>query len=80
MSNTEKWNKWLKDYGLAHKAEQIAAYTRSSIRMVAKQNADEEIPIGHSKIGGCPDVPTDFVWPYTNGTIRDRCISFANYM
>lgn len=66
MSNTEKWNKWLKDYGLAHKAEQIAAYTRSSIRMVAKQNADEEIPIGHSKIGGCPDVPTDFVWPYTN--------------
>lgn len=78
MSNTEKWNKWLKDYGLAHKAEQIAAYTRSSIRMVAKQNADEEIPIGHSKIGGCRMFPQILCGHIR--TIRDRCISFANYM
>lgn len=32
------------------------------LRVKPAKNEDE-IPIGHSKLGGCPDLPIDFVWP-----------------
>ncbi|MBR2251653.1 MAG: DUF1963 domain-containing protein [Neisseriaceae bacterium] len=36
---------------------------RPEIR-VHYQMSSGNLPIGASKIGGCPDVPADFVWPY----------------
>ena len=39
---------------------------RPEIR-VHYQMSSGNLPIGASKIGGCPDVPADFVWPYVTG-------------
>ena len=39
---------------------------RSEIRVHYQINKGT-LPIGASKIGGCPDVPNDFVWPYVTG-------------
>lgn len=65
MSNAEKLKKGLKEFGLNHKAEELLPLAKESIRMMVNQIPEEKIQIGSSKIGGCPDVPSDFSWPYT---------------
>ncbi|GAB0171562.1 hypothetical protein LSPCS325_49990 [Lysinibacillus sp. CTST325] len=66
MSNVEKLKKGLKEFGLEHKAEELLPLAKESIRMMVSQIPEEKIQIGNSKIGGCPDVPSDFLWPHTN--------------
>lgn len=66
MSNAENLKKLFKEFGLEHKTKQLLSFARDSIRMYVNHCSDEDIPMGHSKIGGCPDVPTDFSWPYKN--------------
>lgn len=39
---------------------------RPEIRIQFKK-AEVALPVGVSKIGGCPDVPADFVWPRVQG-------------
>ena len=39
---------------------------RPEIRIQFKK-AEVPLPVGVSKIGGCPDVPADFVWPRVKG-------------
>ena len=62
----EKLRSALHAFELGEVAEQILQFSKNSIRATTTPTADDAIQIGHSKIGGAPDVPTDFVWPYTN--------------
>ena len=62
----EKLRAALHAFELGEVAEQILQFAKNSIRVTTIPTADDTIQIGHSKIGGAPDVPTDFVWPYTN--------------
>ena len=39
---------------------------RPEIRIYFKK-AEQPLALGVSKIGGCPDVPADFVWPCVAG-------------
>ncbi|WP_342512121.1 hypothetical protein MKY34_16005 [Sporosarcina sp. FSL K6-1522] len=59
----EKLRTALHSFGLEEAAEQILQFAKRSIRAIATPTADEDIRMGHSKIGGVPDTPTDFVWP-----------------
>jgi hypothetical protein len=36
---------------------------RPALRMVTGRASDEQLPVGASKIGGLPDLPSDFPWP-----------------
>jgi len=62
----EKLRAALLDFELGEVAEQILQFAKNSIRVTTIPTADDTIQIGHSKIGGAPDVPTDFVWPHTS--------------
>lgn len=62
----EKLRTALYDFELGEVAEQILQFAKKSIRASAIPTADDAIQIGQSKIGGTPDVPTDFIWPHTN--------------
>ncbi|WP_053485656.1 YwqG family protein [Lysinibacillus sp. FJAT-14745] len=61
----DKLRKALHDFELEEAAEQILQFAKNSIRAIATPTADEDIRMGHSKIGGAPDTTTDFVWPKT---------------
>ncbi len=50
----------------------------AKLRQVARQEikitfgqTDEPLPVGCSRIGGRPDVPSDFVWPTYEGSSYD---------
>ncbi|GLC87110.1 YwqG family protein [Lysinibacillus piscis] len=61
----EKLRAALHDFELGEATEQILQFATNSIRATATPTADDNLQIGHSKIGGAPDVPTDFSWPQT---------------
>lgn len=42
---------------------EFKAMMKSSIRIHLSKRAEEDIPIGASKIGGMPDLPIDATWP-----------------
>ncbi|MBQ9682276.1 MAG: DUF1963 domain-containing protein [Neisseriaceae bacterium] len=55
---------------MSSKAQEILAWLEKNRRpeiRVHYQISQGNLPIGASKIGGCPDVPSDFVWPYVTG-------------
>lgn len=61
-------DKLLKEYNLVHKKEDLLKITASSIGMVKELVDEVDIPIGHSKFGGLPDLPAHFSFPkYHNG-------------
>ncbi len=39
-------------------------YKKNAIRLVSKKATESSISIGSSKLGGLPDVPKNFEWPY----------------
>ena len=45
---------------------QLIALLRPAIALTATRTHDAQIPLGASKFGGAPDVPSDFVWPMWN--------------
>ena len=57
---------------LAPHAAQIEALLRPGIAINTEAAPDDEIEIGSSKIGGLPDAPRDFAWPF----FRDEPLSF----
>lgn len=65
MSSVEKLKKGLKEFGLEHKTEELLPLAKESIRMMVNQIPEEKIQIGGSKVGGRPDVPSNFSWPHT---------------
>ena len=57
----------IENNGLGKYRDDILRYTRNTIFVKPQRVADEsEIPIGHTKMGGNPDLPPDFVWPTYN--------------
>lgn len=61
-------DKLLKEYNLVPQKEDLLKIAASSIG-IGKEIANEaDIPIGHSKFGGLPDLPAHFSFPkYHNG-------------
>ena len=51
--------------GLSRFYEQMKPYLRNSVRLTPEKCGDEQIAVGASKFGGCPDLPPDTAW-FTN--------------
>jgi uncharacterized protein (TIGR02996 family) len=49
--------------GFAELKEPALRLARPALRMKKKKASDNKIPVGASKIGGLPDLPSDFPWP-----------------
>jgi uncharacterized protein YwqG len=62
----------LEEAGLGGYAEDWELLVRPSIRLVPSSAEGPEIPVGASKLGGEPDLPSTFQWP----TFRGRPQSF----
>jgi uncharacterized protein YwqG len=64
MLNRETLAGWIDELGLTHLKETILATLRPSIRItLSTVDSEDSIPVGASKFGGLPDLPSDFVWP-----------------
>jgi len=53
----------VKKHGLQKAAKKIRSAARSSICISAKKADEDKMPLGRSKIGGRPDLPSKFKWP-----------------
>ncbi len=53
--------------GLAWVLKDIDFLAKDSIRLHTKLAGEYDLSIGASRIGGVPDVPSDFKWPERNG-------------
>lgn len=53
----------LAEAGFAAFADRIIGSSRSAALLSCKPEDDEEIPVGASKVGGSPDLPSHFSWP-----------------
>jgi uncharacterized protein YwqG len=65
--DVEAFRERLVSVGLAARADALAALARPSILLKGEPVDDASIEIGMSKLGGCPDLPADFVWPSWRG-------------
>jgi uncharacterized protein YwqG len=52
--------------GLSRISNQVLSLTKSSIRFITTKSSDTNIPLGASKIGGCPDLPLSYSFPEWN--------------
>lgn len=50
-------------HGLSRVFETLRPFARSAVRIFPKAQADDSIPVGASKYGGCPDLPAVVDWP-----------------
>lgn len=48
-------------------AEELIAKSRPALALVREPSDDDDIAIGASKLGGCPDLPPGFEWPHYKG-------------
>src|SRR5437667_8909153 len=64
----------LRSAGLSRHTEQIQALGKPCIRFSTTRVEEEvQLPLGASKLGGLPDVPSDFEWPAYN----DKLLTFV---
>lgn len=64
----QNFDQLLKAYDLFHKKDDITKACKSSIGLRKLEATEENIPIGTSKLGGLPDLPSSFAFPkYHNG-------------
>ena len=54
--------------GLGDYFDALEPMARNAIRIHPEIQAEEEIPVGASKLGGCPDLPAGMSWFYTPHT------------
>jgi len=70
MTNYERWwqiyegFKKATEHGNPSNFEILEQMKKSSIRMEYGSISEEKLPVGTSKIGGKPDLPRNFEWPY----------------
>lgn len=60
----EELKKLLKKWQLEEYEEIILAQSAETVALFPEAKADHEIPKAACKIGGSPDLPVDFDWPY----------------
>ncbi len=65
--NKEKLKTQLDEAGLARVSDQLLSLAKMSIRFTTTKTADDEIPIGASKVGGYPDLPPNRSFPKWKG-------------
>ncbi len=53
--------------GIARLSKDIDRLARPSIRLKASSVAESTVPMGASRLGGTPDLPTNIAWPALNG-------------
>ncbi|SCB16315.1 DUF1963 domain-containing protein [Rhizobium hainanense] len=53
----------LADENLSQFEDRVLATVKPAIDFVRRQRKDKDLPIGISKMGGLPDLPTGFRWP-----------------
>lgn len=61
--NKEELKAKIDEVGLAHLSEQLVSLSKMSIRFTTSKSPDSEIPLGASKVGGFPDLPTNYIYP-----------------
>lgn len=61
--NKEELKTNLDEAGLEHLSDQLLSLAKMSIRFTTSKANDKEIPIGASKVGGCPDLPPGYIFP-----------------
>lgn len=54
----------LADAGLNVLADRVLATARPSLQFVRRQQPDDALTSGTSKLGGLPDLPQGFAWPH----------------
>lgn len=60
----DKLRKSISKVGLEHISDLIVAIAKPAILIELLESDDSKIPIGESKIGGNPDLPLDYKYPY----------------
>ncbi len=62
----------LNEAGLSQYVDSLRPLMRSAIRALPEAVEDEEeIPLGASKLGGCPDLPVGTPWPVVDGVLLE---------
>jgi uncharacterized protein YwqG len=66
FKDIEALREQIRSFGLNRLEEKILSLAQPCIYMIREAVADEKLPIGASKLGGLPDLPSNFQWPYYN--------------
>lgn len=72
MSELHRILTLLEQAGLGKYRAVFEPMIKTSIRLISSPAEDDDIPVGSTKLGGCPDVTDGFVWP----TWGDTYLSF----
>jgi uncharacterized protein YwqG len=49
--------------GLSRVAQELESLAAPCIRFTTARTKEEDVPLGSSKVGGCPHLPSEMVWP-----------------
>lgn len=74
MKTLEELRAEMSERGLAGHFAALAPFAKNAARITLDECADDDLPIGSSKFGGCPDLPPDIDWFRTE--IADIPMSF----
>lgn len=78
FANVDTLRRSIDHAGLGMLSDRIMATARPTILFTRRQCADDPLPVGTSKIGGLPDLPSGFDWPYrpahTEASVWERSI------
>lgn len=73
---------FLSEHGLGRVARALAEAARPCVHVATRASDEDEIEVGASKMGGCPDLPAGFEWPEKDGRrlqflVQIRCEEVA---
>lgn len=66
FKDIETLREQIRSVGLNRLEEEIIRLAQPCIYMIREAVDDDKLPLGSSKLGGLPDLPADFQWPYYN--------------
>ncbi|MBI1279450.1 MAG: DUF1963 domain-containing protein [Anaerolineaceae bacterium] len=66
FKDVEALREQIRSFGLNRLEEKIIQLAQPCIYMIREAVDDERLPVGSSKLGGLPDLPANFQWPYYN--------------
>lgn len=73
----EEFRQKLGDNGLEGWFDKLEPGFRSTIRLYLTTNKVDDIPVGQSKFGGCPDLPIDVAWATETGMEGGKSLAFV---